>query len=129
MTIPVEKIDAGKDLLDLYQAWVHRMWNWQDGHETPPPFTLRDDYLMCLGLGGETGEVLEILKKAERKHKPVDLLHLGEELGDVLYYLVIIASRYKLNFAEILAQNVLKLEERKQSKLKELKDSQPEKTK
>ena len=49
-----------------------------------------------LGLGGETGEVLEIIKKIDRGSKslgdPAVREHLAEELADVLIYLLNIAG-------------------------------------
>lgn len=96
------------------------MWNWQDMDVEPKPLTFRDDYLMATGLGGETGEVLEVLKKYVRSHLDTpDKLELLLELGDVMYYLTMIAERYGLNLNEILEANVNKLESRKATRLAE----------
>ena len=40
----------------------------------------------CLGLSGETGELLDMVKKWIFHEKPLDEEHLEKELGDVLWY-------------------------------------------
>lgn len=102
-----------------YQAWVRSMWNWQD--EVDPEdfrknWSLRDDYLSATGLGGETGEVLEVLKKLERDHKARDddfYEKLESELGDVLYYVTVIAAAHNISLASVVKTNIEKLEQRK----------------
>src|ERR1700733_8949307 len=66
-----------------YQEWTEQMW----AGNPKKKYNIRDLFVMTAGLGGETGEVLEILKKSERAKKKPDINHLAEELGDVLYYL------------------------------------------
>ena len=54
------------------------------------PITISQDQalkLLCaLGMGGESGEVEDILKKHVFHGKPLDEAHLLEEIGDVLWY-------------------------------------------
>lgn len=71
-----------------------------------------DETVFALGLGGETGEVLEIIKKAKRDLKPVDVSHLKEELGDVVWYVANLCTAYGLALEEVLDFNVAKLCER-----------------
>lgn len=109
-------------LISWYQQWSHAMWNWQDLNETPLPWDMRDDFLMVTGLAGEVGEVMEILKKVERKRKrkpdaQLDKEHLIEEIGDVLYYLTILATRHDIKMDEVIAKNIAKLELRKAGKI------------
>lgn len=68
-----------------------------------------DNITFALGLGGETGEVLEIIKKARRDCKEVDLKHLAEELGDVLWYLANMCTAYGFSLKEIAERNKAKL--------------------
>ena len=66
-------------------------------------------YGFALGLGGETGEVLDAIKKRElyeRKDIPVE--HIEEELGDVMWYVANICTRYGLSLDDVLAKNVKK---------------------
>lgn len=72
-------------------------------------------YGFALGLGGETGEVLDAIKKRElyeRKDIPVE--HIEEELGDVMWYVANICTRYGLSLDDVLVKNVKKLNERYQ---------------
>lgn len=72
-------------------------------------------YGFALGLGGETGEVLDAIKKRElyeRKDIPVE--HIEEELGDVMWYVANICTRYGLSLDGVLVKNVKKLNERYQ---------------
>lgn len=90
-----------------FQEWVRAKWTTSPDRE----LTLRDDFIMSVGLGGETGEVLEILKKGVRDGK-MDTIHLTEELGDVLYYLTMIASRHNILLSTVMEVNVSKLNKR-----------------
>ena len=66
----------------------------------------------ALGLGGETGEVLDILKKSRRDQTSIDMSHLSEEIGDVFWYLFNLCSILGLKVEDVLDQNVAKLNER-----------------
>lgn len=72
---------------------------------------LRNLFIMGMGIGGEAGEVQELLKKSVRDGK-LDLNDLKLELGDVLYYLSRIASWHGMTLTEVMEANVVKLEER-----------------
>lgn len=65
-----------------------------------------------LGLGGETGEVLEIIKKSRRDEVPIELEHFMEELGDVLWYVANLCSCMNISLEAVLNYNVNKLTER-----------------
>lgn len=68
--------------------------------------------MMALGVGGEAGEVLEIIKKGNRPGKTVDVEHLHEEIGDVMWYLAVLADYYGLDLSSIVTANVAKLKKR-----------------
>lgn len=70
---------------------------------------LRDKFIMTTGLAGETGEVVELLKKEVRDGK-LDTQELALELGDVLYYLTMIANRNGFTLEQLQRRNVHKLE-------------------
>jgi len=99
--------------LNEYKAWVVSAWT----SKTKKEYTLRDDFIMTVGLGGETGEVLEVLKKAERDGK-LDKDDLTLELGDVLYYLMMICDRHDIDPAEVMKQNIKKVNGRNAKKKK-----------
>lgn len=72
----------------------------------------RNPLLLALGVGGEAGEVMEIIKKGHRPDKVVDVPHLLEEIGDVLWYLATLAEYYHLTLDKVAEYNIYKLEER-----------------
>ncbi len=72
----------------------------------------RDPRSLALGVGGEAGEVMEIIKKGFRPGKTVDVKHLKEELGDVLWYVAVLADTYDLDLEEIALDNLDKLRNR-----------------
>lgn len=87
--------------------------NFKDYQKEVVDMPLYDDPV--LGLAGEVGEVLELIKKDRRggdRRKPVDLSRLGEELGDVLWYLTITANSYGLDLNKIAQENISKLTKR-----------------
>lgn len=63
----------------------------------------------ALGLVGETGEVVDDIKKRVFHGRKVPLEHTKEELGDVLWYIANIATEYHFSLEEILDENVKKL--------------------
>ena len=69
----------------------------------------------ALGLGSETGEFVEIVKKMVLQGKPADednIFHMKRELGDVMWYWVTACMALDLNPVEVIAENQKKLEAR-----------------
>lgn len=66
----------------------------------------------CLGLGGEAGEVMDLVKKHLHQGHDLDKHHLARELGDVAWYLAEAAYAIGYDLSDILRMNVEKLEER-----------------
>lgn len=70
----------------------------------------------CLGLAGETGEVVEQVKKLLRDDGQEMSASRREniklEMGDVLWYLTRLALECNLTLDEIMEANVHKLEDR-----------------
>lgn len=69
----------------------------------------------CLGLGGETGEVLEKVKKMYRdRQDSIDIAgDVLKELGDVLWYLSRIADAFNLALSDVAHANIAKLTDRR----------------
>lgn len=65
-----------------------------------------------LGLGGETGEVLDIIKHSIFHGEELDRMELAKELGDVLWYVNAICTTMNMSLADIAALNLAKLEHR-----------------
>lgn len=76
------------------------------------------DQLVCttLGLNGEAGEVAEKVKKVIRDQAweflPADVDNIKKELGDVLWYLAVLAKTLGLSLEEVAAHNLEKLQHR-----------------
>lgn len=68
--------------------------------------------VMLLGLGEESGEVQQIFKKALRDEKEINVEHVKEELGDVIWYVANIATLMNLSLEEVINYNVEKLKKR-----------------
>lgn len=65
-----------------------------------------------LGLGGESGEVLELIKKYAFHGHAIQSDEIKNELGDVLWYLSNIANLVGLTLEEIATANIEKLRKR-----------------
>lgn len=79
--------------------------------------TLMDKTIWAMGVAGEAGEVVEKWKKIvaykEGKVSPEDLAELGKELGDVVWYIAVMADSLGLSFDDIMQKNITKLQSRK----------------
>jgi NTP pyrophosphatase (non-canonical NTP hydrolase) len=65
-----------------------------------------------IGLGGESGECLDIVKKHLFQGHELDKAHLAEELGDCAWYLAISAHAIGYDLETVLQNNVDKLKQR-----------------
>ena len=73
--------------------------------------------LLCgaIGLGSETGEFQEIVKKITFQGKPLNdetLFHMKRELGDIMWYWINACRALHLDPNEVVAENVKKLQAR-----------------
>lgn len=67
---------------------------------------------MCLGISGETGEVIDMIKKHIFHGHEIDTYKLEKEIGDVMWYLTNLATQFNLNMSHVLDTNIKKLENR-----------------
>ena len=65
-----------------------------------------------MGLNGEAGECIDILKKYLFQGHGLDRNHLAEELGDVAWYLAVSAYAIGWNLEDIMFENLKKLSKR-----------------
>ncbi len=66
-----------------------------------------------LGLAGESGEVVECIKKLWRNGESADLREKAKkELGDVLWYAARIADELGVTLSDVMASNVAKCADR-----------------
>lgn len=73
-----------------------------------------DDLLLnaAMGLAGESGEVIDLVKKLSFQGKVFKKEDMVKELGDVRYYLELAAHYLDISMEEIEAKNVEKLKAR-----------------
>ena len=74
----------------------------------------KDDVLInsVMGLCGESGEAIDIVKKWFAQGHPLDKEHLREELGDIAWYLAEAAFALDMDLEDILKANLVKLAKR-----------------
>jgi NTP pyrophosphatase (non-canonical NTP hydrolase) len=74
--------------------------------------------IWVLGIAGEAGEVVEKWKKIIAYKDGVitneDKEELKKELGDVVWYIAVLARELGISFEEVMERNVKKLADRKQ---------------
>lgn len=66
----------------------------------------------ALGLAGEAGETVDMIKKVLFHHHLMNKLELKKELGDVLHYVSGLATLYDLTLEDIATTNIVKLQKR-----------------
>lgn len=66
----------------------------------------------CMGLAGEAGECIDILKKHEFQGHALNVDKLAEELGDVLWYCAELAAGIGMSLEKVAWKNVEKLRRR-----------------
>jgi NTP pyrophosphatase (non-canonical NTP hydrolase) len=69
----------------------------------------------ALGLGSETGEFVEIVKKMVLQGKPAsedNIFHMKRELGDIMWYWTTACAALDLDPYEVINENQKKLEAR-----------------
>lgn len=88
-----------------YQALVER---------TQMKDKAKDELLAMVGLGltGEAGECVDLLKKHLFHGHPLDVAKLKKEIGDVLWYVAALASLVALPLEEVAIENIEKLKAR-----------------
>ena len=65
-----------------------------------------------LGVVTESAEFADVIKKHVYYGKPLDKLHLKEELGDILYYCAIAADALGIDLDSAMEANTAKLRKR-----------------
>lgn len=64
---------------------------------------------MCMGLAGETGELIDAVKKSIFYRKPLDRKNVIEELGDIEFYLEGLRQGLGITREVTIAGNINKL--------------------
>lgn len=91
---------------------------YQEAAKTTAVYTSHDQQLICtvLGLNGEAGEVAEKIKKVIRDKNSIigddDRREIQKELGDVLWYVAVLADTLGLDLEAVAQMNLEKLKSR-----------------
>ena len=67
---------------------------------------------MCMGLAGEIGEVIDIMKKHIYQGKELDITDVIEEVGDVLWYIANFCNVNNITMDDCMESNIKKLRKR-----------------
>lgn len=65
-----------------------------------------------MGLCGESGEAIDIVKKHLAQGHELDREHLIKELGDIAWYIAETATALDVELEDVFAQNIEKLKKR-----------------
>lgn len=71
-----------------------------------------DQLIWCLGLAGEVGETLDLLKKHFGHGQPLDLIKLKKEFGDCRWYGANLERSFGFRSSDVAQTNVNKLRAR-----------------
>ena len=66
----------------------------------------------AMGISGESGELMDAVKKHIMYNKPLDVENVKEELGDLLWYMSLALDQIGSSFEEVMKNNHDKLEKR-----------------
>lgn len=72
-----------------------------------------------IGLSTEAGEFLDALKKHIFYGKTLDKVNLAEEMGDMFWYMAIVADELGFKFEDVMERNITKLKARYGEKFSE----------
>ena len=82
-------------------------------NRTEPLDAKTTDLLHCaIGASTEAGELLDAFKKHIFYGKPLDVVNVGEEIADMLWYLTNLARLTDLDVENLLQNNIDKLRKR-----------------
>ncbi len=78
---------------------------------TANPALSNDDKILnaALGIGGESGEILDLVKKFRYQGHKLDYVKVVEEVGDTLYYLATLCDALGIQLGLCAAHNTAKL--------------------
>lgn len=68
--------------------------------------------LAALGIAGEAGEIVEMIKKDLFHGRPLDSENLKKEVGDVLWYLAYVSKLHGFTLEDAATTNIEKLRKR-----------------
>ncbi len=108
------KYSTIKQIMD-FNKFQEFFEEFEHDNNSDPSVNERRLMILSLGLAGESGETIEILKKYFR-NGDIKLEHLEEELGDVLAYVSMIGDHFGLSLEDIAKNVIAKNKKRREKK-------------
>lgn len=68
--------------------------------------------MAAMGLAGETGELVDMIKKWVYHAHKLDKAAIKAELGDICWYVAVLADRFDFQLGDVMQDNVDKLRRR-----------------
>jgi NTP pyrophosphatase (non-canonical NTP hydrolase) len=65
-----------------------------------------------MAIPGEAGELADAIKKHIIYDKPLDVMNVIEELGDLMFFITALMNKMNLSMENVLQANVVKLNKR-----------------
>lgn len=65
-----------------------------------------------LGIAGESGELVDAIKKHVIYNKPLDIENVREEVGDIMWYIALLCRTLDFKLGDIFQENIDKLAKR-----------------
>lgn len=65
-----------------------------------------------LGVAGESGELVDAVKKHVIYGKPLDVANVREEIGDIMWYIALMCRTLDMSLEDLLQENIDKLAKR-----------------
>ena len=116
MTVDTEKyLDFVHDVTSTESLDYAALLNRMNKLELEDDCNLPQLLTAALGLGAESGEFTEVVKKIILQGKPYNednVFHMKRELGDICWYIAQACMALDTNFDEIIEMNVDKLKKR-----------------
>lgn len=95
-----------------YLDEINNLYKPYPEHRAPNLAANAETVECCLGLSGEVGEVVDLIKKSLMYNKPLDQAKLLLELGDVFHYFIRLADLNYISLPMIMQANIDKLRAR-----------------
>lgn len=110
--LTVDRYRENCEILRENHGNIDEFQQWMRSKPLPTGKNLGRLPLLTMGLGGEAGEAIELLKKHMRDDTPIDLPHLILELGDVMIIVSLIAEHFGVPMSHVLKAAKGKIEGR-----------------
>lgn len=100
------RTNDGQSRTRLYMHLYNRPFN---VHPNPNTAAMLEG---CLGLSGEVGEFVDLIKKWIFHNHELDTTEIVKELGDILWYISFICNSLGTDMDKIMLENICKLQDR-----------------